>query len=887
MTELNLDTFSTPARSVLERAQNLARKRQHRQIEHLHALISLLLLEEGKVPAALKAAGVSVDNLLPKLQDELGLLPRSYNAQARLEVTHALVQDIDAARAAARAMGSPTVEPEHLLIAFSEASRGMAGRLLREHGVTPEALRKQLGGAAPAAATPPPAAGGRKGPGQSAIAAAIPTSAPLKIDLLTQHGRDMTAMAEQGLLDPVIGREDEIRRLMQVLTRRTKNNPVLVGQPGVGKTAVVEALCMRLVAGDVPKGLQGVRIFSLDMGSLVAGTSLRGQFEERLKGIVDEIRNSQGRVIVYIDEIHLMVAAGGNDSGGNAANLLKPALARGELRCIGTTTQEEYKAHIEEDKALVRRFQTIAVEESTVDQAIAILRGVKPKYEIHHRVRITDAALVASARLSQRYLHDRALPDKAIDLIDEAAARLRLEIDSKPTEVDTLDRRIQSLEIQRAALQSETTAEAREELTRLDSEIGRLNQRVQELDGHWKQEKEGLDKITELKEILEETDQNIEKARREGDKFRVAELTHSVKARLEADILAEEQRLNKLLAGVRLLKQDVEPGDVANVISDITGIPVAKMMEGEREKILKMSERLNQRVVGQDPAIRSISRAVQRNRAGVSNPNQPIGTFLFVGPTGVGKTELAKALAEFLFDSEDALIRIDMSEYQEQAKVNTLIGSARGYVGSEKGGVLTEAVRHKPYSVVLFDEAEKAHPKVFDLLLQVLDEGRLTDSQGLKVDFTNTIVIMTSNVGSRQILDMTGQLDNAQMEDQVKMILRDHFRPEFLNRIQDIVVFNALDLRAIELIVNIQVKKLRRILAEQKLDLDMSEDARQWIAQQGYEPEYGARPLQRAMLTHVQDPLALELLQGRFSPGDTIAVDYDEAQDGLSFKAKG
>jgi len=869
---------------VLDRAQNLARKRRHRQIEPLHALVSLLLVDQGKVPSILKTCGANTDNLLVKLQDELGLLPRSYGAKDSVELSHALVQDIESARAQARGVNSATVEPEHILLAIASSDRGVGGRLLSQSGVTPDTIRAALGvaasGPAPAAGNGPTPA--RKGPGS----APIPTSGPVKADLLNQYGRDITAMAEQGLLDPVIGREEEIRRLMQVLTRRGKNNPVLIGPPGVGKTAVVEALSMRLVEGDVPKGLSGVRVYSLEMGSLVAGTSLRGQFEERLKGIVDEIRASNGRIIVYIDEIHTMVGTGGGDSSNNAANLLKPALARGEIRCIGTTTQEEYKEYIEEDKALVRRFQKIAVNEPTVEQAIAILRGVKQRYEIHHRVRITDAALVAACRFGQRYITDRYLPDKAIDLIDEAAARLRLEIDSKPTEVDILERRVQSLEIQKAALADESTADAKEAREKLQAEIDRSSVRMESLATHWKDEKAILDRIVDLNETLQATDQNIEKAQRDGDRFRVAELTHSVRAKLVAQIDEESKALAGIQGGVRLLKQDVEIGDIADVISDITGIPVTKMLEGERDKLLKMTERLSERVVGQDEAIHAIAAAVRRSRAGVSDPNRPIGNFFFVGPTGVGKTELAKALAEFLFDSEDALIRIDMSEYQEQAKVNTLIGSARGYVGSEKGGILTEQVRAKPYSVVLFDEAEKAHPKVFDLLLQVMDEGRLTDSQGLEVDFTNTIVIMTSNVGSRQILDMTGKLSNDEMEIEIKNILKEHFKPEFLNRIDDIVVFNGLDLRAIRLIADIQIKKLRRILSEQKLDIEISDDARAYLAKEGYEPEYGARPLKRAILTFIQDPLALDILEGAYGPGDTIWVDVDDDGEELLFSKK-
>jgi ATP-dependent Clp protease ATP-binding subunit ClpB len=670
---------------------------------------------------------------------------------------------------------------------------------------------------------------------------------------------------------------------MQVLSRRGKNNPVLIGAPGVGKTAIVEALCQRLVSSDVPEGLKGRRIFSLDLGSLVAGTSLRGQFEERVKGIVDEIVDSRGRVIVYIDEIHNMVGAGGQEGSGSAANLLKPALARGELRCIGSTTQEEYKQYIEEDKALVRRFQEVEVKEPDQEHTVAILRGIKRRYEVHHGVRVLDAALVAAAKFSERYITDRHQPDKAIDLIDEAASRIRLEIDSKPTEIDVMERRTQSLEIERAAIEGETSSEAVESKTRIDKELAELKGRVEELSVHWRQEKALLDRITEIQEQLEATERNIERARRDTDLGRAAELQYGVKIELEKELEERSATMANLQVDLRLLKQEVDAGDVADVVSDITSIPVNRMLEGEREKLLRMEETLAERVVGQDEAILSISKAVRMSRAGVSDPNKPIGSFLFVGPTGVGKTELAKALAEFLFDSEEALIRIDMSEYQEQAKVNTLIGSARGYVGSEKGGVLTEAVRRRPYSVVLFDEAEKAHPKVFDLLLQVLDEGRLSDSQGLEVDFTNTIVIMTSNVGSRQILDMTGQLSNEEMEVQIRALLKDYLKPEFINRIQDIVVFNALRLGAIRKIVDIQLRSLGKILDEQKLGLSLSDDAKDWLAQAGYEPEYGARPLKRAILNHIQDPLAMLILEGEFEEGETAEVDVDDEGEALVF----
>jgi ATP-dependent Clp protease ATP-binding subunit ClpB len=873
MTTLNLDKFNASARSILERAQNLARKRRHRQIEPVHALVSLVMLTDGRVPKLLDELKVNVDDLLHRLNEELRLLPRSYDNNPQLTVSGELEDGIRDAERRMRDLGGSVVGPEHLLLALAGQSRGLAPRLLRQSGLTVDSITEKLRDSRTATAA-------RVGEGKAA------DLGDLKLDNLTQYGRDMTAMAENGEFDPVIGREGEIRRAIQVLARRGKNNPVLIGPPGVGKTAIVELLCMRIAAGDVPESLKGRRIFSLELGSLVAGTSLRGQFEERIKGIVDEIINSRGRVIVYIDEIHNMVGAGGQEGAGNAANLLKPALARGELRCIGSTTPEEYKEYIEEDKALVRRFQAIQVEEPDTQQTIAILRGLKSRYESHHKVQIADGALVSAAKFATRYITDRHLPDKAVDLVDEACSSLRIQLDSKPSEVDSLERRIQNLEMERAALLDETNIEARESLQRIDRDLGTLREELSEIQGHWRIEKEVLDRVVELTEQSAAIEAEIEQARIKKDLARAAELQYGVRVELARELEEKNKSLASLHKGKTLLKTQVGPSDIADVVSAITGIPVNRMLEEEREKLLRMEDELGRRVIGQGPAIASISKAVRMSRAGVSDPNQPIGSFLFVGPTGVGKTELAKALAQFLFDTEEALIRIDMSEYQEQAKVNTLIGSARGYVGSEKGGVLTEAVRRRPYSVVLFDEAEKAHPKVFDILLQVLDEGRLSDSQGLEVDFTNTIILMTSNVGSREILDMSGNLSNEEMEDRIRELIKDYLKPEFINRIQDVAVFNALSLQDIRKIVDIQLKRLRRILAEQKLSIEVTEDAKAWLAKAGYEPEYGARPLKRAILNHVQDPLAVSILEGQFERGDTIYVGVTEDGTDLLFSSE-
>lgn len=868
MSDINLDRFDQDSRGVLERAQKLARKRKHQYIEPVHVVMCLLLLDKGRLPEMLSSMGVDVEALLGELNRELKMRPTSYGSSGKVFVSNNLIEALRAAEDEARGQKANV---EHLAIALAGDSKDSAARVMRNAGLTPDSMRRGLKSKSTRGET------ARRVSARGEVA-------DLKLDLLEKHGRDMTAMAEEGEFDPVVGRDNEIRRAMQILSRRSKNNPVLIGQPGVGKTAVVEAICQRIASGDVPEGLKGRRVFALEMGSLVAGTGLRGQFEERIQGIIKEIKESDGRVIVYIDEIHSMVGAGGQEGAGNAANLLKPALARGEMRCIGSTTPEEYKANIEEDKALVRRFQTIEVDEPDIEGTVAILRGVKRRYESFHGVRVSDAALVSAAKFADRYITERHLPDKAVDLIDEAASRLRMEIDSKPTEIDELERRIQSLEIERAAIVGEMSPDARDSLKRIEKEIGESSERVGKLQVHWRREKEHLERISEIEKQIDATRENIEDSRKDGDLGRAAELQYGVLVELEKELKERSEGLAEIHSdGIRLLKLEVEPGDVADVVSAITSIPVNRMMESEREKLLRMEETLTKRVVGQDPAITSIAKAVRMSRAGVSNPNKPIGSFLFVGPTGVGKTELAKALAEFLFDSEDALIRIDMSEYQEQAKVNTLIGSARGYVGSEKGGVLTEAVRRRPYSVVLFDEAEKAHPRVFDLLLQVLDEGRLTDSQGLQVDFTNTIVIMTSNVGSRQILDMTGNLSNEEMEEEIRNLLKDHLKPEFINRIQDIAVFNALSLKDIRLIVDIQLKRLRRILADQKLGIDMTDDAKAWIAKAGYEPEYGARPLARAILNFIQDPLAMRILEGKFERGETVKVDVDDDGEELVF----
>jgi ATP-dependent Clp protease ATP-binding subunit ClpB len=866
-TKFDLSSFTKPAKKVLERAQSLAARLKHQHVESEHVLLAILE-DENMATRTLESLDVDTKGLGRRLIDELELMPKTYKRSDQVFVGKKLLGSLEDAQADANREGqAPGLL--HILASIAERESGYAPRQLRRAGATADKIRESAKKGGPSKA--------------SSIGKAGPVQVP---EVLAKYSTDLTALAANGELDRIIGRDDEIRRMIQVLSRRGKNNPVLIGDPGVGKSAIVEALAQRMAADDVPVGLKGKRILNLDIGSLVAGTSLRGQFEERVKAIVSAVVESEGRFILYIDELHQIVGAGGGEGPTNASNLLKPALARGQISIIGTSTVDEYREYIEADAGLERRFQTILVEEPSVDQCVSILRGVKQRYEIHHAVQIADSALVAAAQMTDRYITDRSLPDKALDAIDEAASRLRLEIDSKPTELDEVERRIQNLEIEKKALADETHPDSVAAREQLGDEIEKLSAEAEELHKRWETEKEALDALTVKKEELEATQKQVEEYQRKGELGRAAELKYSAIPKIQEEIQKATEALEDIHPGKRLLKDVADEDDVGAVIASWTGIPVDKMLESEREKLLQMPDRLRQRVVGQDHAIELICSAIWRSRAGLQDINRPIGNFMFVGPTGVGKTELAKALAEFLFDTEDALIRIDMSEYMEQSKVNTLIGSARGYVGSEQGGVLTEAVRLKPYSVVLFDEAEKAHPDVFNILLQVMDEGRLSDSQGRRIDFTNTLVILTSNVGSRRILDLAGQVGSEELTEEVEDILKDHFRPEFLNRLDAPVVFNALDMEAIKLIVGIQEKKLKKLLAEQKMTIELDDGAREFLAQEGFEPEYGARPLKRAIQTYIQDPLAVEILEGKFHPGDHIIVDVADSQDHLVF-AKG
>ena len=878
------ERLSDRVRSALEGADAYAADLRHARVLPEHVVVALMADRDGAVARVVRELGSAPEQIEQRLHRDITKRARPGGSPTRGPELERMLDD---ATRQARRDKDDVVRTTHLLVAIADGPPGVARDALERAGITRSAVRYALRDAdelrrlEKASNTMAPSGGGPKASSGPTRDGRPTRKKKAKGDddprpMFERFGRDLTDMARRGALDPIVGRDDEIRRIMQILGRRTKNNPVIIGEPGVGKTAVVEGFAYRLIGDDLPHNLRNKRLIELDLGAMVAGTTLRGQFEERVKRLVEEIASAQGSVILYIDELHALVGAGGSGDGGGAADMLKPALARGEITIIGTTTQAEYRKHIESDKALERRFQEIAVDEPSRDETVAILRGIKERYEAHHRVRITDAAVQAAVELSDRYVTDRMLPDKAVDLIDEAASRLRMQMDSQPTELYELSRSVANLEMEAEALSRESGALASKKREAIEEELGKQRTTLSEKQEQLAEEKALLDRVAELTREIEATRKLSEQAHADGDLGRAAELRYGVIKQLEQERDAQQAALEARPASERLVREDVSEEDIAGVVGDWTGIPTTKMLESERQKILAVGDRLAQRVIGQPEAVEAIAGAVRRSRAGVQHRNRPIGSFFFVGPTGVGKTELAKALADFLFDSEDALIRIDMSEYMEQSKVNTLIGAAYGYVDSDKGGMLTEAVRQRPYSVVLFDEAEKAHPDVFNILLQVLDEGRLTDSQGRRIDFTNTIVIMTSNVGARRILDLSGSVEYEELQTTVMDILKDHFKPEFLNRIDEKVVFNALDRDALTAIAEILFRSFGKLLAEQELEIRFSDAAKQRIIDVGYQPEYGARPLKRALLTEVQDPLALLLLEGRFEPGDTIDVDAGE-----------
>jgi ATP-dependent Clp protease ATP-binding subunit ClpB len=845
------------AQDALRQAQTMAQREGQTQIEPGHLAVALLEQDGGVAARIVDKAGGNPATLTQRLRQALGRLPRVSGPGAQggqVYVSPRVNEVLTSAEAEAQRMKDEFVSVEHLLLALVDKDRAVA-EVFQAAGLTRDKLTE-----ATAAVR-----GGQR------VTSQTPEGT---YEALEKYGRDLTALAQQGKLDPVIGRDEEIRRVVQILSRRTKNNPVLIGAPGVGKTAIVEGLAQRIVRGDVPEGLKGKRVVTLDMGALVAGAKYRGEFEERLKAVLKAVHDAQGEVILFIDELHTVVGAGAAEGAMDASNLLKPALARGELHCIGATTLDEYKKHIEKDAALERRFQPVMVDQPTVEDTISILRGLRERYEVHHGVRIKDAALVAAAVLSDRYISDRFLPDKAIDLVDEAAARLRTEIDSMPAELDEITRRVLQLEIEREALKKETDAASRDRLGKLEEELARLQAEAGTLRAQWDREKAAIERPRQLRKRIEEVKVDIEKATRAYDLNRVAELQYGTLAGLERELKEQEERA-QAEGGRRLIKEEVDEEDIAEVVSRWTGIPLSKLMEGEMQKLLRLEEELHERVVGQDEAVRAVADAVVRARAGIKDPKRPIGSFLFLGPTGVGKTELARALAATLFDDEDNIVRLDMSEYMEKHTVARLIGAPPGYVGYEEGGQLTEAVRRKPYSVVLLDEIEKAHPDVFNVLLQVLDDGRLTDGQGRTVNFKNTVIIMTSNIGSQLILEVRGADERAyqRMREQVLEALRRQFRPEFLNRVDEIVVFRALTEGELGKIVEIQLEGLRRRLAERRISIDVADGARAHLARVGYDPVFGARPLKRVIQREVETPVARLIVAGKLRDGSSVRVD--------------
>ena len=849
---MRYDKFTIKSQELIQNAQGLASRQKNPQLEPEHLMSAMLMETEGIAGAILQKMGVAPGQVASEINRAVERLPKVSQSD-QVYVSSQTQKVLDAAFAEAAKMKDQYVSIEHILLALCDEKNGETPRILHRHGINRDAILKVLIDIR----------------GSQRITDPNPEE---KYQALDKFSRNLTDLARLGKLDPVIGRDEEIRRIVQVLSRRTKNNPVLIGEPGVGKTAIVEGLAQRIISGDIPESLKNRRLVALDMGALIAGAKYRGEFEDRLKAVIKEVEKSEGEIILFIDELHTLVGAGAAEGAVDASNMLKPALARGTLRCVGATTLNEYRKYIEKDAALERRFQPVLVKQPTVEDTISILRGLKEKYEVHHGVRIKDSAIVAAATLSDRYITDRFLPDKAIDLIDECASKLRIEIDSMPTEIDDIQRRITQAEIEREALKKESDSASRERLAKLEGELSNLKDELHEMKGHWLNEKELIQNIRAIKGEQEHLGVEAQRAERQGDLAKVAEIRYGrlndLQQRLEEANrhLAEQQETHKML------KEEVDAEDVAEVISRWTGIPVSKMLEGEKDKLIHMEERLGRRVIGQHEAIVAVSNAVRRARAGLQDPNRPIGSFIFMGPTGVGKTELAKALAEFLFDSEQAIVRIDMSEYMEKHAVARLIGAPPGYVGYEEGGYLTEAVRRRPYSVVLFDEIEKAHPEVFNVLLQILDDGRMTDGHGRTVDFKNTILIMTSNVGSQYIQELGG-LRYEEMVERVMDALRSHFKPEFLNRIDETIIFHNLSQEQLGEIVDIQVERLARRLAEKNIDLIVSQSAKAFVAEKGYDPVYGARPLKRVIQKLIENELSLEILNGNIREGDRVSAE--------------
>ena len=853
---MKFDKFTIKVQEALIAARSLAQNNDNQQIEPIHLLISLIDQEDGITTPLYQKLGLNIEQLTSDLKSELERLPKVRGAGATEVVLSSNSSNLfNLAWKEADTLRDQFLSTEHLILAFTQLELRPIKDIMNKYGITKDRIMQALASIR----------------GSQTVTDQDPEG---KYQAIQKYSRNLTDLARRGKIDPVIGRDDEIRRVMHILSRRTKNNPVLIGEAGVGKTAIVEGLAQRIANDDVPGALKDKDLVALDLAAMIAGAKYRGEFEDRLKAFIKEIEKGAGKYILFIDELHTLVGAGAAQGAIDASNMLKPALARGELRAIGATTLDEYRKYIEKDAALTRRFQTVFIAEPSVEDSIAILRGLKEKYEIHHGVRITDSAIIAAVTLSHRYIADRFLPDKAIDLMDEAASRLRIEIDSMPTEIDEIERKIIQLEIQKEALKKESDKSIQEKMKKLDEELQNLQEESDKLKIQWKNEKEIITKINEIKKQMEQTKLEAEKAEKRGDLGKAAELTYGVLNQLKKDLEENNANLANIQKNKTMLKQEVDDEDIAKIISQWTGIPVSRMLEGEREKLLKMENRLKERVIGQDQALEKISNAIRRARAGIQDPNRPIGSFIFMGPTGVGKTETAKALAEFLFDNENAMVRIDMSEFMERHSVARLIGAPPGYVGYEEGGYLTEAVRRRPYSVLLFDEIEKAHADVFNILLQILDDGRLTDGQGRTVDFKNTIIIMTSNVGSQFILESRSQ-DEEKNTEMLQNILKQYFKPEFLNRIDEIVIFNFLKQEQIKDIVDIQIKKLNKTLAEHKIKLELTEKTKEFLAEKGFDPDFGARPLKRAIQNYIQNPLSLELLEGNFLEGDIIRVNMD------------
>ena len=855
---MDLNKFTQKAQEAIFQSQQIAKDNHHQAIEPVHIMLALIQQPEGVVPAVINKIAGNSNALLDEVKKEIDIRPKVTGWSGEVSLSLHASQVLDAAERFARGMQDEYTSTEHILLGLLES---VEGKRMAHYGLTKDSVLKALMDIR----------------GSQRVTTQNPEGT---YQALEKYGRDLTAMARQGKLDPVIGRDEEIRRSIQVLSRRTKNNPALIGDPGVGKTAIIEGLAQRIIQGDVPEGLKHKRIIQLDMGALIAGAKFRGEFEERLKAVLKEVQDSNGEVILFIDEMHTVVGTGASEGAMDAGNMLKPMLARGELHMIGATTINEYRKYIEKDAALERRFQPIMVVEPSAEDTISILRGLKQRYEVFHGVRITDAAVIAAATLSDRYISDRQLPDKAIDLIDEAAARLRTEIDSKPSSLDYIDRQIMQLEIEKQALQKEKEEAASKRLKKIEKDLADLKEKQTELQIRLITEKEAISNLREIKEKIENLQTEIDRSERDANLENAARLRYGELPALHKQITDAEEKLKELQKDGALLKEEVDAEEIAEVVSSWTGIPVSKLMEGEMDKLLHLEDYLHKRVVGQDEAVRVVANAVRRSRAGLQDPNRPIGSFIFLGPTGVGKTELARSLAEFLFDDERAMVRIDMSEYQEKHTVSRLIGAPPGYVGYEEGGQLTEAIHRKPYSVVLFDEIEKAHYEVFNVLLQILDDGRLTDGKGRTIDFRNTVIIMTSNLGPELWQDNSGEVSR----DEISRVLKQHFRPEFINRIDEIVIFHKLDKSMLEKIVDIQLDKVNQLIAERGFKLEIEPDAKKYLADVGFEPEFGARPLKRAIQSELQDPLAIKILSGEFKPGSTILV--SSRKDGLLFQTK-